>query len=399
MYLLDTNVLLKYPSVLKTFQNEIVISIRVLEELDGLKKSSNSEVAYEARRASHKIIEQLDNIHFETKVEYSSSVDDSLIALAKKKCYILVSNDLNVLIKCQAKKVQCQKYDKVETNYTGVKYINFELDEDLYNDVLEQMLDTGLTPFPMRENEFLIVKDQNNKPICNLICKENKLELLNGHGFKSEYVGKITPRNLEQDCLMELLHNKDISILAATGEYGTGKSFLLTTFALHQLDKGRIDKIVYVPNNSIVENTRELGTLPGTTTDKELIYMGPILDIIGEDRARDMIEHGQIEIVPISVMRGRSFNNSIVLINEAQNLTTEHIKLLIARCGTNTRIFFDGDIKQSDSSIFKNKSGLKLLLHLSQSEEYAKIFGTVRLNSIERSKTAQASAYLDNLLI
>jgi predicted ribonuclease YlaK len=399
MYLLDTNVLLKYPSVLKTFQNEIVISIRVLEELDGLKKSSNSEVAYEARRASHKIIEQLDNIHFETKVEYNSSVDDSLIALAKKKCYILVSNDLNVLIKCQAKKVQCQKYDKVETNYTGVKYINFELDEDLYNDVLEQMLDTGLTPFPMRENEFLIVKDQNNKPICNLICKENKLELLNGHGFKSEYVGKITPRNLEQDCLMELLHNKDISILAATGEYGTGKSFLLTTFALHQLDKGRIDKIVYVPNNSIVENTRELGTLPGTTTDKELIYMGPILDIIGEDRARDMIEHGQIEIVPISVMRGRSFNNSIVLINEAQNLTTEHIKLLIARCGTNTRIFFDGDIKQSDSSIFKNKSGLKLLLHLSQSEEYAKIFGTVRLNSIERSKTAQASAYLDNLLI
>ena len=399
MYLLDTNVLLKYPSVLKTFQNEIVISIRVLEELDGLKKSSNSEVAYEARRASHKIIEQLDNIHFETKVEYSSSVDDSLIALAKKKCYILVSNDLNVLIKCQAKKVQCQKYDKVETNYTGVKYINFELDEDLYNDVLEQMLDTGLTPFPMRENEFLIVKDQNDKPVCNLICKENKLELLNGHGFKSEYVGKIAPRNLEQDCLMELLHNKDISILAATGEYGTGKSFLLTTFALHQLDKGRIDKIVYVPNNSIVENTRELGTLPGTTTDKELIYMGPILDIIGEDRARDMIEHGQIEIVPISVMRGRSFNNSIVLINEAQNLTTEHIKLLIARCGTNTRIFFDGDIKQSDSSIFKNKSGLKLLLHLSQSEEYAKIFGTVRLNSIERSKTAQASAYLDNLLI
>lgn len=399
MYLLDTNVLLKYPSVLKTFQNEIVISIRVLEELDGLKKSSNSEVAYEARRASHKIIEQLDNIHFETKVEYNSSVDDSLIALAKKKCYILVSNDLNVLIKCQAKKVQCQKYDKVETNYTGVKYINFELDEDLYNDVLEQMLDTGLTPFPMRENEFLIVKDQNDKPVCNLICKENKLELLNGHGFKSEYVGKITPRNLEQDCLMELLHNKDISILAATGEYGTGKSFLLTTFALHQLDKGRIDKIVYVPNNSIVENTRELGTLPGTTTDKELIYMGPILDIIGEDRARDMIEHGQIEIVPISVMRGRSFNNSIVLINEAQNLTTEHIKLLIARCGTNTRIFFDGDIKQSDSSIFKNKSGLKLLLHLSQSEEYAKIFGTVRLNSIERSKTAQASAYLDNLLI
>ena len=399
MYLLDTNVLLKYPSALKTFKDEIVISIRVLEELDGLKKSSNPEVAYEARRASHKIIKQLDTIRFETKVNRKISVDDSLIELAKKKHYILISNDLNVIIKAQARRVQCQIYDKVETNYTGVKYINFELDGDLYNDTLEQMLDTGIPPFPMRENEFLIVKDQNNKPVCDLIYRDNKLELLDGHGFKSDFVGKVSPRNLEQDCLMELLQDKNISILAATGEYGTGKSFLLTTFALHQLDKGKIDKIVYVPNNSIVENTRELGTLPGTTTDKELIYMGPILDIVGEDRARDMIERNQIEIVPISVMRGRSFNNSIVLINEAQNLTTEHIKLLIARCGTNTRIFFDGDIKQSDSSVFKNRSGLKLLLHLSQSEEYAKIFGTVRLNSIERSKTAQASAYLDNLLI
>ena len=53
--------------------------------------------------------------------------------------------------------------------------------------------------------------------------------------------------------------------------------------------------------------------------------MGPILDIVGEDRARMMVAQGSIEIVPISVMRGRSFNNSIVLINEAQNLTTEHI--------------------------------------------------------------------------
>ena len=295
--------------------------------------------------------------------------------------------------------MQCQTYDKVETNYTGVQYLTAEFDENLYNADIEKMLDSGEPPIPMRENEFLIVKDQENKPVCNLIFRDGKLQLLNGHAVTSEFVGKIIPRNLEQDCLMELLYNKQVSIIAATGEYGTGKSYILTNFALQQLNKGKIDKIVYVPNNSIVENTRELGTLPGDATDKELVYMGPILDIVGEDMARMMIARGAIEIVPISVMRGRSFNNSIVLINEAQNLTTEHIKLLIARCGENTRIFFDGDIKQSDSHVFKNKSGLKLLLHLSKSPEYAPIFGTVRLNSIERSKTAQASAYLDNLLI
>lgn len=399
MYLLDTNVLLKYPSALKTFEGKVAISIRVLEELDGLKRNANPEVAYQARRASHKVIKGIDNIHFITKVDRNCTVDDSLIALAKKKGYTLVSNDLNVIIKCRAKKVSCQSYDKVETNYTGVKYYTVELDETLYNDTLEEIIDKGISPFEMRENEFLIVKDQEGKSLCNLICKGGKLVLLDGHGIKNDFVGKIAPRNLEQDCLMELLYDKDVSIIAATGEYGTGKSYILTNFALQQLGKGRINKIVYVPNNSIVEDTRELGTLPGDTIDKELIYMGPILDIVGEDRARDMILKGEIEIVPISVMRGRSFNKSIVLINEAQNLTTEHIKLLIARCGEGTRIFFDGDIKQSDSSVFKNKSGLKLLLHLSQSEEYARIFGTIRLNSIERSKTAQASAYLDNLLI
>ena len=399
MYLLDTNVLLKYPSALKTFEGEVAISIRVLEELDGLKRNANPEVAYQARRASHKILKRLDEIEYITKVDRKLSVDDSLIKLAKKKGYVLVTNDLNVMIKGRAQNVKCQGYDKVETNYIGVKYYTVELDEDLYNDTLEEMLDKGIPPFEMRENEFLIVKDQEGKSLCNLICKSGKLVLLDGHGIKNDFVGKIAPRNLEQDCLMELLYDKEVSIIAATGEYGTGKSYILTNFALQQLGKGRINKIVYVPNNSIVEDTRELGTLPGDTIDKELIYMGPILDIVGEDRARDMILKGEIEIVPISVMRGRSFNKSIVLINEAQNLTTEHIKLLIARCGEGTRIFFDGDIKQSDSSVFKNKSGLKLLLHLSQSEEYARIFGTIRLNSIERSKTAQASAYLDNLLI
>lgn len=399
MYLLDTNVLLKYPSVISNFDGEIVLSIRVIEEIDGLKKNINPEVAYEARRASHKILQAKDNILFELKVNRKNTVDDSLIELAKKKNYTLITNDLNVIIKCNAQKVKCQSYDKVETNYTGVQYLSVEFDENLYNAELENLLNHKEPPAPMRENEFLIIKDQNNNPLCNLIYKNHQLKLLGGHTIKNDFVRKIVPRNLEQDCLMELLYDKEVSIIAATGEYGTGKSYILTNFALQQLSKGKIDKIVYVPNNSIVENTRELGTLPGDATDKELIYMGPILDIVGEDIARHMIENGEIEIVPISVMRGRSFNNAIVLINEAQNLTTEHIKLLIARCGENTRIFFDGDIKQSDSHVFKNKSGLKLLLHLSKSEEYSSIFGTVRLNSIERSKTAQASAYLDNLLI
>ena len=140
MYLLDTNVLLKYPSVISNFDGEIALSIRVIEEIDGLKKNINPEIAYEARRASHKILKNISKIHFELKVNRKKSVDDSLIELAKKKDYILVTNDLNVIIKCNAQKVQCQTYDKVETNYTGVQYISAEFDENLYNADIEKIL-------------------------------------------------------------------------------------------------------------------------------------------------------------------------------------------------------------------------------------------------------------------
>lgn len=126
--------------------------------------------------------------------------------------------------------------------------------------------------------------------------------------------------------------------------------------------------------------------------------IGPLIDLIGIDRVQKMLMEESLEIVPMSSIRGRSFNDSIIIVNEAQNLTDEHIKLLIGRCGENSRIFFDGDIKQADSNLFRNKNGLKLLLNLRKSEVYSKIFAVVKMNIIERSNTAQAAAYLDDIL-
>lgn len=131
--------------------------------------------------------------------------------------------------------------------------------------------------------------------------------------------------------------------------------------------------------------------------DKTLGQIGPLIDLVGIDQVQDWIKTEQLEVVPMSFVRGRSFQDSIIIVNEAQNLTEDHIKLLIARCGEGTRIFFDGDYKQADSSIFRNKSGLKLLLQLRKSPIYSKIFATVKMSMIERSLTAQASAYLDNI--
>ena len=131
--------------------------------------------------------------------------------------------------------------------------------------------------------------------------------------------------------------------------------------------------------------------------DKTIGQLGPLNDLVGIDRIKQMIAYDQLEVVPMSYIRGRSFSDSIVIVYEAQNLTEDHIKLLIARCGEGTRIFFDGDFKQADSQLFKNKNGLKLLLRLSESEKFAKIFATVTLQTVERSLVAQAADYLDEI--
>lgn len=122
--------------------------------------------------------------------------------------------------------------------------------------------------------------------------------------------------------------------------------------------------------------------------------IGPLIDLIGIDAVTRMLEEETLEIVPLAFMRGRNFDDSIVIVNEAQNLNANHIKLLIGRIGHNSRIFMDGSLTQIDSELFKNTNGLKQLLKLSNTP-YSNYFGTVKMNKVERSKTAQIADYLD----
>lgn len=131
--------------------------------------------------------------------------------------------------------------------------------------------------------------------------------------------------------------------------------------------------------------------------DKILPLIGPLIDLVGIDQVNRWIEREELEIVPLAYIRGRNFDDSIIIVSEAENLTEEHIKLLVARCGKNTRIFFDGDIKQADSTIFKDRNGLKLLLNLHKAPGLADMFSAVQLKTIERSKVAAAADYLDNI--
>jgi PhoH-like ATPase len=406
MKVIDTNILLHNPNILEEIE-DAVITIRVIEEIDGLKKNNNPEVAYQARRASYAILSNDNKITYCKERKDKLSVDDELVYFAKKHKWELITNDLNLQIKCRFNKVKCSGYSKVKDNYTGVIYLPLDFDDAGYNKVLEDMLNTKTPPQEMYENQFLIIQDKSKEVtdsygqkhkqvVMSFICKNGKLEIVDNQFIKNKFVNTIKPRNAEQECLIKLLKDRNISIVLAAGTFGVGKSYLLINYALQELEKGNINKIIYVPNNSFNENTREIGALPGDLFDKESIHMGTLMDIVGPIVVEEMVNEEKIEVAPISTMRGRSFANCIIIVNEAQNLTEDHVKLLIARCGDGTRIFFDGDIKQADSHVFRNKNGLKLLSKLKNSPIFSKIFGTVRLVNIERSLTAQASAYLDD---
>lgn len=391
MKLVDTNVLLDYPRIIENY-DDIVLYISVLKELDNL-KNKNQEVGKKARKASNLIFANKNKITFNKDVIRDDYVDDVLIYLAKKNKYIIVSNDINMLIKCEFENIESMTYSYPSDNYDGITRLEANRD----NETIARIYEGGPCNLSLHENEYVFIYDENNVDIF----KNKKNELIKCPYLaidQTEYNEKVKPRNPEQRALIYTLLDKDNTIVFATGNYGTGKSYLLYSFALHELAKGSIEKIVIVPNNAQNENTRELGTLPGDMFSKEIVYMGQIIDIIGDSiEVERLYNDGLIEIMPIAVARGRNLENCIVIVNEAQNLTDDHIKLLIARCAEGTRIFFDGDVKQTDAKVFRDKNGLKLLTKLKDSKKYSDLFSMVRLESIERSRTAQAAQYLDEV--
>ena len=413
MFIIDTNVLIDYPDILS--HGDVGIAWSVLEELDHIKITSG-ERAKKARivlrklrdflekaeltekekekKSQEKIKEKdsLDITFIDTSNYNNLSVDNQLLYLCKDNNYILITNDINLQVKCIALQVLYKSYCNDNEIYTGIKRLYIPKD----NELISQIYSNNFSNLTLFENQYIIIFGDDNKPKDILVYRNNQIKPILRNKIEISYDNDIIARNIEQSCLIDSLYS-DATILYAGGSFGTGKSFLLTSYALQELQKGHIDKIVYVPNNSQNENSMELGTMPGEMYDKVLPYIGTLTDIIGQQQVIQLYENGQLELLPISVARGRSFEKSIILVNEAQNLTEDHVKLLIARCGEGTRIFFDGDIKQADSNIFRQKSGLKLLTKLRFSDDFAYLFSAVRLEQIERSKTAQAAGYLDEL--
>ena len=155
----------------------------------------------------------------------------------------------------------------------------------------------------------------------------------------------------------------------------------------------QFEKIVWVRNNVGVKDTKDIGALHGNTIDKIFPYVMPLADHVGGvDGIEMLMRQGKLEVQHLGFIRGRDIKNSIILCSEAENLTKQHVQLLIGRVGEGSSLWLDGDFKQVDSKIFEENSGLNIAIDKLKGN---KLFGFVHLEKSERSETAALADLLD----
>jgi phosphate starvation-inducible PhoH-like protein len=158
----------------------------------------------------------------------------------------------------------------------------------------------------------------------------------------------LQPQTTTQGFYKEALETGDLTI--GTGPAGSGKTFCATAVGVKKLLDGEVQRLVFT--RPIVEAGEELGFLPGTFEEKISPYLLPMLDalqdLVGPTMAKKLLDDKKIEFAPLAYMRGRTFNNCYVILDEAQNTTITQMKLFITRIGSYSQFVVNGDVTQSD---------------------------------------------------
>lgn len=246
----------------------------------------------------------------------------------------------------------------------------------------------------LKENQYLLIKDSTGE-IVDKYCRQNgELRQVLFCKLGGSFTGAIKPRNPQQACLFDMLKDKTSKIKLVTGRFGSGKTLAMTNAALELIEKGKFNRIVWVRNNVSVKDAPEIGYLPGTEIEKLMPYVMPLADHAGgEEGIKKMLEDGRLEVIPLGHLRGRSLRNCIVFCTECENLTRQHIQLLMGRIDEGSQLWLDGDIKQRDKDIFEKSAGLeRMIARLSGN----KLFAYVHLEKSERSEVAALADLLDD---
>ncbi len=454
LFVLDTNVLMHDPTSLFRFdEHDLYLPIATLEELDQHKRGL-SDVSRNARQASRFLDEivstavediksglviktkegqqskgrlflQTEAMNGELPATLASGrTDNQILSVVRtlqgrepQREVVLVSKDINMRIKARALGLAAEDYtnDKVledaDLLYTGLR----RLPKDFWNthgrDV-ESWKKEGHTYYRLRGplvpklhvNEF-VFDESGDKPLYAVVKETSGrlavLETLRDYTHQKNSVWGITARNREQNFALNLLMNPAVDFVTLLGQAGTGKTLLALAAGLTQvLDEKRYSEIIMT--RVTVPLGEDIGFLPGTEEEKMQPWMGALednLDVLnasdesggewGRAATRDLVR-SRIRIKSLNFMRGRTFVNKWLIIDEAQNLTPKQMKTLVTRAGPGTKVACLGNIAQIDTPyLTEGSSGLTYVVDRMKDWTHA---GHVTLARGERSRLADHAA-------
>lgn len=231
--------------------------------------------------------------------------------------------------------------------------LNGEADAvDLSRRVLEQLYGLLKQKYPVYPNDI---------DYALRVLKENHKADLKKIFLDTVYINSkkraITPKNQNQKSYIEAI--RDYDIVFGIGPAGTGKTYLAMAMAVSALSKGAVNRIILT--RPAVEAGESLGFLPGDLADKVDPYLRPLYDALHDmmrfEKVAALMQNGVIEVAPLAFMRGRTLNEAFIILDEAQNTTTEQMKMFLTRIGFNSKAVVTGDITQIDLPTGKS-SGL-----------------------------------------
>jgi len=242
-------------------------------------------------------------------------------------------------------------------------------------------------------NEYLLVRDADGNLVDQFRWDGGEMQQVKQKTIKGKFVDTIKPRNPQQILALDMLYNPTITVKLLTGGYGVGKDALMMAAAMDMIERGRYDRLVYVRNNIEVRDSKPIGYLPGSGNEKLLPFAMPLVDKLGGMPALEMkLSEGEIELVHLGFMRGRDIKNAIIYVTEAENMTKEHIQLLIGRVAEGSSLWINGDYKQTDAKVFEENNGIMRMIEKLKGNP---LFGYVKLIKTERSATAALADLLD----
>jgi len=450
---LDTNVLMHDPTALFRFQeHDVFLPMITLEELDDHKRGM-SEVSRHARQVSRSLDELLADVEgsieqgiplnrlghsdatgrlfLQTRVLDAPlpealppgkadnrilSVTAALRQVFPAQQVVLVSKDINMRIKARSLGLPAEDYfndqvtDDLDLLYSGSLALPADFWETHGRD-MEAWQDNGASFYRIRGplvpqmlvNQFLYLEDGGTPLFAQVREREGNtavLRVVRDFTQARHAIWGITARNREQNFALNLLLDPDIDFVTLLGQAGTGKTLLALTAGLAQtLDQKRFSEIIMT--RATVPVGDDIGFLPGTEEEKMAPWMGALEDNLevlnqgsaggewGRAAAADLIR-SRIRIKSMSFMRGRTFNNKYLIIDEAQNLTPKQMKTLATRAGPGTKIVCLGNIAQIDTPyLTEASSGLTYVVERFKGWKHG---GHLTLQRGERSRLADFAA-------